>query len=190
VYQKSVVRKKSESSTTEGFGLVFIDDNGNGATDTIRLLIPNPKPVIDVVKEQPKEEKRFLDISTDTVKITEKPVVPIQPVTKETVPEKNIVKKDCSDQANESDFFKLRKFMAAAEGDDEMIGEARKYFKTRCFTTEQIKNLSLLFLNDEGKYKFFDAAYDYVTDAANFKSLQNELKDDYYITRFKAMLRN
>jgi hypothetical protein len=39
---RSVVLRKSESSTTEGFGLVFID-NQNGAIDTIRLLIPNQR---------------------------------------------------------------------------------------------------------------------------------------------------
>ncbi|HWR33260.1 MAG TPA: DUF4476 domain-containing protein, partial [Chitinophagaceae bacterium] len=189
-YQQSVVIKKSESSTTEGFGLIFIDNYGNGTNDTIRLLIPNPKPVIDVIADQPKEEKKFLDITTDTANRSEASVVTKQPQSIETVTEKSLVKKECSSQATESDFFKLRKIMAAAEGDDDMISEARKYFKTQCFTTEQIKNISLLFLNDEGKYKFFDAAYNYAADAANFSSLQNEIKDEYYITRFKAMLRN
>ena len=51
-----------------------------------------------------------------------------------------------------------------------------------------IKNLSTLFLNDDGKYKFFDAAYTHVSDPENFSSLAAELKDEYYINRFKAML--
>ena len=42
---------------------------------------------------------------------------------------------------------------------------------------------------DDGKYKFFDAAYNYVSDRDNFPSLEAELKDQYYINRFKAMLR-
>ena len=67
-FKPTVVTKRAESSTTEGFGLVFIDDLGNGANDTIRLLIPNPKPVITIIKEEPKEEKKFLDILPDTVK--------------------------------------------------------------------------------------------------------------------------
>ena len=71
-----------------------------------------------------------------------------------------------------------------------MLTEAKKYFKTKCFTTGQVKNLGLLFLNDEGKYKFFDLAYAYVTDIDKFSVLQNELKEEYYINRFKAMLRN
>ncbi len=80
--------------------------------------------------------------------------------------------------------------MAAAEGDDGMLLEAKNYFKTKCFTTGQIKNLGSMFLNDEGKYKFFDLAYTYVTDMDKYSVLQNELKEEYYINRFKAMLRN
>ena len=80
--------------------------------------------------------------------------------------------------------------MAAKETDDAMISEAKNYFKTKCFTSEQVKNLSALFLNDENKYKFFDAAYSYVSDADKFSALQSEIKDEYYINRFRAMLRN
>ena len=79
--------------------------------------------------------------------------------------------------------------MAAADNDDDMISEARKNFKTNCFSVYQIRNLSTLFLNDEGKYKFFDAAYPFSSDPHNFISLQLELKESYYINRFKAMIK-
>ena len=108
----------------------------------------------------------------------------------DTTSTKLVSKNNCAAIADETDFFKLRKRMAAAESDDEMITEAKKVFKIKCFGTAQLKNLSTLFLNDEGKYKFFDAAYKYVSDAEAFNSLQAELKDEYYTTRFKAMLRN
>ena len=189
-YKTSQVKKWSESSTTEGFGLVFIDDYENGIKDTIRLVIPNPKPVVAIIKEEPKEEKKFLDISTEPEKKEEEKVAEIKQVVTELPIEKAIIKNSCNEVATESDFFKLRKRMAAAESDDEMITEAKKVFKIKCFGTAQLKNLSTLFLNDEGKYKFFDAAYKYVSDAEAFSSLQTELKDEYYTTRFKAMLRN
>lgn len=188
VYKQSVVTRKSESSTTEGFGLVFIDQISNEASDTIRLLIPNPKPIVVVPVQKPVEEKKFLDITTDSVK-AEMPDT-IQKMTTEPAAEIKPEKKNCPEQATESDFFTLRKIMAGVAGDDEMVAEAKKYFKAKCFTTDQIRNLSFLFLNDAGKYKFFDVAYEYVTDAGNFPSLQKELKEEYYINRFKAMLRN
>jgi hypothetical protein len=98
-------------------------------------------------------------------------------------------KKKCASVAAESDFLKLRKKMAAGKGDDNMVDEAKKYFKTKCFAVTQLKNLSTLFLEDGGKYKFFDASYSYVSDPENFSSLVSEMKDEYYINRFKAMLR-
>ena len=102
---------------------------------------------------------------------------------------KPIAKNNCRGIAGEADFMKLRKNMASETDDDDMVDEARKYFKSKCFTTSQIRNLSVLFLDDLGKYKFFDLAYMFVSDAENFPSLQSELKNDYYINRFKAMLK-
>jgi hypothetical protein len=195
-YKTSQVKKWSESSTTEGFGLVFIDDYENGIRDTIRLVIPNPKPVVNMAKEEPKEEKKFIDINTETAKkeelpvVTENKIAEAKQVFTETAVEKAAPKNNCNELASESDFFKLRKKMAAEENDDNMISEARKIFKIKCFTSAQLKNLSTLFLNDEGKYKFFDVAYKYVSDAEAFTTLQSELKDEYYASRFKAMLRN
>jgi Domain of unknown function (DUF4476) len=193
-YKKSVVTKRSESSTTEGFSLVFFDDNQNGVKDTIRLLIANPKPVIAALKEDAKEEKKFLDIPADTVKKENSREVKKEPVM-DTVnsvsqPISTSSKNNCPAIADGSDFQMLRKNMAAAENDDDMLNAASTFFKTKCFSVHQLKNLAALFLNDAGKYKFFDAAYTFVTDAENYPSLQSELKEEYYINRFKAMLRN
>lgn len=165
------VRRWSESSTSEGFGVVYIDIYGDGSMDTIRIFIPNQKTLATITKEEPQDEKAFI-------------------ATKDL--QKNDVEKTsaCADVATDNDFLKLRKLMAATESDDDMIVEAKKAYKVKCYTTLQVKNLGALFLTDEGKYKFFDASYQYVADAAAFNSLQSELKDEYYTTRFKAMLRN
>lgn len=193
VYLKSVVTKRSESSTTEGFGLVFIDNYEAGTSDTIRLLIPNPKPIAGFLKNESKEEKKFLEITTDPQPAQTKTSEQEKPKKEERQVEKPVeapaLPANCQAVADETDFFKLRKAMASAEGDDEMIAEAKRYFKLKCFTTDRIKNLSTLFLNDEGKYNFFDAAYKYVINKTEFGMLQNELKDEYYVNRFKAMIR-
>jgi hypothetical protein len=187
-YKRSFVTRKSESSTSEGFGLTFIDEYPDGKKDTIRIIIPNQKISIAEIKEQPKEEKKFLDVSAnDTAKSGEPG---IKPANTKTLPAATVAKNGCSSLASETDFLKLRKKMAAETTDDGMVGEAKKYFKTKCFTVIQLKNLSTLFLNDAGKYKFLDTAYSYASDQENFLSLAAELKDEYYINRFKAMLRN
>ena len=194
IYQKSIVTRKSESSTTTGFSMLFIDDYGNGEKDTIRILIPEFRPATKEIKQEQKDNKKFLDIIADTVKQDKEIILDngekSKPVQEKSLANQEVVKNNCKEIADESDFLKLRKDMAAVTTDDDMTDAAKKYFRTKCFTTIQIKNLSALFLNDAGKYKFFDAAYSFVSDAWNFSSLQSELKEEYYINRFKAMLRN
>lgn len=99
------------------------------------------------------------------------------------------VNSDCKAFASNEDFLKLRKKMAAENNMDDMLKTARKYFRSKCFSTEQVKDLSYLFLTNEGKYKFFDAAYPFTSDSDQYEILESQLTDDYYLTRFKAMIR-
>jgi hypothetical protein len=79
--------------------------------------------------------------------------------------------------------------MILENNDDDMIYVARKVFKTKCFKADQIKNLAYLFLTDQGKYKFLDAAFPYVYDTGEFKKLGTRLlKDEYFLNRFNAMI--
>jgi hypothetical protein len=175
-YKRSTVRLRTESSTTMGIGLVFLDLRSDNVVDTIRILIP-PENREPIQPEPKQEEKKFLDItSADSAKKDNSNPVAVR-------------SNNCKAVATDDDFFKLRKKMVGENGDNNMISEARKVFRTKCFSTTQIKNLGTLFLTDEYKYRFFDAAYQYVSDTENFASLQGELKDEYYINRFKAMLR-
>ncbi len=98
------------------------------------------------------------------------------------------VNSDCRDFATDADFLKLRKKMAAENDNEAMIRSAKKIFRSKCFSTEQIKNLSYLFLTDEGKYMFFDAAYPFTSDSDQFHQLGSQLSDEYYINRFNAMI--
>jgi hypothetical protein len=210
-YKQSVVTHKEPIIAEDGVNIIFFDEQSNGIIDTIRILIPPLKTIIAETKEVPKEERKFLEISSDTVatavvvppvvippavvdtkKTGEQPkVTPVATETKPVVAEtsKPAHRNNCKGVATDKDFLGLRKKMAAETDDDDMVDEARKYFKTKCFTTQQMKNLSALFLDDLGKYKFFDLAYIFVSDIENFGSLASELKNDYYISRFKAMLK-
>jgi hypothetical protein len=194
IYRKSTVIRGAESSTTEGTAFTFFDQHPGGKTDTIRILIPDETKKLVPAPEIKPEEKRFLEIiqpdtlqkqNTGEVKDTLTKFAPPQEPPGPVIAKKN----NCPQSATDDDFYKLRKKMAGESNDDNMISEAKRVFRIKCFTVQQLKNLSSLFLSDEGKYKFFDAAYSYVSDIANFSSLQNELKEEYYINRFKAMLR-
>lgn len=166
---------------------------------------PINKPVEAVTPQQKTENGKFIDmelpnpnstgkpVTTDTVIITTKKIQDSSGIVKQAEPVKKppvIANTDCRNFATQDDFLKLRKKMAAENGDDDMVAAARKVFKTKCFTTEQVKNLAVLFLKDEGRYKFFDAAYPFVSDSYNFPELEHQLSDEYFITRFKAMVRH
>jgi len=183
VFKKSVVKKHSESSTSEGFGLVFYDAYDDGQ-DTISLLIPNPPIIINQSAENDSSDLQKGSAPVNEIKNDTQFQAPIVVAVKTNSPEKV----QCKITASDNDFLKLRKNMAAENTDEAMVASAKKTFKTKCFTTEQIKNLGALFLTSSGKYQFFDAAYLHVTDPENFSSLESEIKDDYYLKRFKALI--
>lgn len=95
---------------------------------------------------------------------------------------------NCKNIATDDDYSRLRKKMAMETSDDKMISEAKKFYRNKCFTTSQIKALSTLFLSDEGRFKFFDASFVSVADAAQYSSLQTEFIDPAYRDRFKSLL--
>lgn len=133
-----------------------------------------------VVKEQPKTEP-----SAPAVQVTKPVADPVTETKPAAIPNSN-----CKDNAGEDDFMKLRKRMAAQSKEEAMVSEAKKVFKTRCFSTAQLKNLAVLFLTDEWRYRFYDAALPFVSDFGSFKSLGDTITDDYYRKRFQALLPN
>src|SRR5688572_1415967 len=175
-HKKSVVVKKSESSTTEGFGITFVDEYADGEKDTIQIIIPNQTSILANMDGQPEDESRFIDVKE----------LPRQDKLAST---KNIANNNCSSVASENDFLKLRKKMVGQKTDDSMINEAEKVFKAKCFTIEQVKNLGNLFLNEAGKFQFYEAAYPHSSDRDNFTVLQAEFKDNYFIHRFKNLVK-
>lgn len=179
---KPIITKKEDEEKATVKETKFLDiDMQNPNAKTVEKKAetnPNVEKILERKVVQPATEKP----TTDIAKQIEKPATTNKPVVN--------FNSDCKANADETEFLKIRKKMASASSDDGMISAAAKFFKSTCFSVDQIKNLSLLFLNDGGKYKFFDAAYPRISDTQNFASLQSQLTDAYYVTRFKAMLHN
>jgi hypothetical protein len=152
---------------------VFLDNSG-GEVDTIRLLIPFPV-------RSSAEGTNAREAAAAAA-----PTVQTAPVQQSVSTQQ--AKAACADNATDRDFLKLRRSMAAENNDERMIAHARKYFRSKCFSTEQVRNLSTLFLTSAAKYQFFDAAFGYVSDARSFAALGSEIKDEYYARRFKALI--
>ena len=182
------IEKIENAAAPEGRSMVYIDHSGNIA-DTVRVFVP--ADAISV-KEEPVKGKKIIEPEVRTpvvTKITEEATSLPESNTKTTKSVLNF-NSDCRSNATDEDFLKMRKKMASEKTDENMVNVARKYFKSKCYSSEQIKNLGLLFLNDSGRYTFFDLAYAHVYDPQNYGTLQSQLSMEYYISRFRAMIRN
>ena len=201
-----IVARLSENTNDQGREMVYVADG-----DTISIFIPTEVVAISAdlaakntaeiksTEIKPAEEKAIVEpVATETKPVVieakkETEVILIQPVpvTKEAPKETSVtmVNSDCRAYANDEDFMKLRKKMASEENEIKMVVVAKKAFKSKCYGTAQIKNLSVLFLNDSGRFQFFESAYPYVSDSNSFNVLMSQLRDPYYITRFEALIR-
>ncbi len=158
------INKVAEQADSDGLHLSFADKSSK-TPDTIYVVIPASSSKAN---------------GGDTVK------VPASEITLKKSGSEPVF--SCT-PASEEDFRKLRKKMASVATDEKMIGIATKFYRERCFTTAQIRLLSTLFLSDEGRYRFFDSSYPYAADPSNYNMLEKEFIDNYYLNRFKAMLR-
>lgn len=155
-----------------------------GAPKFIEIELPNPhKATEEKESGEPKKAEDPKTVATPSKpeenNIETPKAAPLQ-----------MINSDCKTVASEDDFIKARKKMTAQKSDDDMVNAAKKLFKQKCYSTAQVKNLSVLFLKDEGKYKFFDAVYPFVYDSREFKQLESQLTEEYYISRFRSMIRN
>jgi len=142
-----------------------------------------PAPVQQAVQPVAKKDSVNAVVHNDTFKDSTKAI-------KNQAPPLVMVNSDCKEIALDSDIDKLRIKMLLVVSDEDRLALARKLYKQKCLAVRQVKALSELFKSDEGKYKWFDAVYPFVTDAGNFASLAELIKSDYYLNRFKAMIRN
>ena len=215
---KSTVQQLKKFDSYEGSDFVFEIVTGEGIRDTVRLFIAKDTVIrdtiqptvvnsgiktdtIQVIREEKKEpvsepiitkEEKKEKIPEQVAKIEEpkKEEVKPQVIAEQKTEPRPLPNSNCTSTATEDDFMKLRRKMASESKDEAMINVAKKVFHVKCFSTAQIKNLAVLFLNDEGRYRFYDAAMLYVTDFSNFKSLGETIQDDYYKKRFLALLPN
>ncbi|MFD2919729.1 hypothetical protein ACFS6H_08435 [Terrimonas rubra] len=134
-------------------------------------------------------EEAFENGSKELITIIVPPAKEIFKETPATTTQQPILKANiCKNNASEKDFLAVRRKMVAKTNDEAMIEEAEKVFKTKCFTTTQVKNLGNMFLSNAGKYNFFAMAKNYVSDINNFPGLAAELKDNFYIGQFNKLI--
>lgn len=94
----------------------------------------------------------------------------------------------CVNLATEADYLRVRKLMSAETSDDKMIQIAKKSFANKCFYTEQIQKLGLLFLSEQSRLKFFKTSYSVIFDRYNYPSLETQFTLSSVINQFRQSL--
>jgi hypothetical protein len=162
------VRKIFNKRTNAGIDQIYVDASGK-TIDTIAIFIPwYTMPAKDTIKEA-------------------KP----QLVKEQTMQSKNIdmaPSNNCIVVASEKDVANFSMKLQAAPILKSKLKIASVILNEKCYTVNQIKRLSVLMINDSGKINFFKLAQKNVSDARNFSSLENEIKDESLKQEFKALI--
>lgn len=198
---KPAVAKLQDYVNGKGRTLIYADSSAAGI-DTISVVIDlDPDTVKDLAVQKPVIETKLVDtpqkaaqVVADTPKVVaESPVVAGAEVKDSVVTgEKKklvLINSDCANFATDNDIDKLRVKILDEPSIESKVAATRKLFKNKCIYTRQIRALSELFPNDEGRYKFFEQCYPYTADTAEFRSLLSLLSEDAYIARFKSLVR-
>lgn len=138
----------------------------------------------EVAKQEPLKTDAQIQPDTTSVKKST-PNVTAGTSTKKLV----MFNSDCQMVASEQDVDKLRVRIMAETNIDGRLGASKKFYRSKCLITRQVKALSELFMNDEEKYRFFETSYPHVYDTANYKQLLNLLTEEPYIGRFKTLIK-
>lgn len=102
-------------------------------------------------------------------------------------PEGRSDRTDCRSTQSVKQLGDLRRRMESLRDEEAKVAEALREMRIRCFTTEQVRSLLVVFDREEGRYKLLSTAYPLVQDPSNYPSLLPVLKDPYFIHRFKRL---
>jgi len=94
---------------------------------------------------------------------------------------------DCRSSQSVKQLGDLRRRMESLRDEEAKVAEAVREMRLRCFTTEQVRSLLVVFDREEGRFKMLNAGYPFVQDPSSYPSLLPVLKDPYFIHRFKRL---
>ena len=211
LYRSAGVVKLSERHSPKNVRLVYADHSGSKKIDTIVVIIPVDTPAVDKTAGRqphaadtsrvPATRAHGPNPDTPTVGTSTaaayRPTIPPTSSTEAARPHPVdtthraakatvFVNSDCHDFASDFDVDKLRVRMLETGKDDDRLAVARKTFKSKCFSTRQIRTLSEVFTSDAAKFRFFEAAWPFAADE-HFHELSDLLADPVYNSKFKTM---
>jgi hypothetical protein len=182
-------------SSDQGTDLIYIVTEGS-KNDTIRVFIPKSTAIIDPPTLSPthtkdtatKKDNKFLNFELKNPNNGEKDWAIPEPKNKDTMAKAELVNTTCKKIANDDDYITLRKKMAGELNETKMIELAKKAFEQRCFMTQHIKNLSVLFIDENNKFDFIKLSYSFVYDSQSYASLGKLFSNQQFISQFNSLI--
>ena len=175
--KKSKVRLEP-SNVKQDFS--FLDSTGRSLTYTIKVGDKEDHVVVFISYEKPlvfpkEEPDSLIPVAVDAI------IAPdaIQTEVKQVI--------RCSANAEEKDFIKLRRKMTQEDNEEKMIEVAEKSFKDKCYSTDQVRYLAVLFINEDNRLAFIRMSVNYISDLSMFGTLQQLFNTDKNINSFKEI---
>jgi len=158
----ALTRRLLAFSDSTGYQLVFADPDLSGHVDTISVWVPSL-----------------------TLRLPAENAISVSSQSGALMPS---VRMDCAGMVSAMELGQLRRRMESIPNEDAKVAAALREFRYRCFTTEQVRSLLVVFFREEGRLKLLDAAYSRVFDPASFPSLQSVFKDPNMMKRFRRLI--
>lgn len=188
------IKKISEQRTATALRLSYTDHAKGHKTDTIDIQIPleilvSPRvtapmdtPSLPPANGAPPTSGTPPANGVDSVKTA----APPGSASKRPKDKLVVINSDCRNFASDDDAARLKGKMQAISDDEARIAAAKKVFKLKCFTTNQLKSLTEPFAKEAVKYRFLETAYPFVSDD-RFRELSGLFTDSLYIAKFKTL---
>ncbi len=193
------IQKISSEINNLGLEMIYADQSENDTVIAAITLVKDSVQAINLSEtlsdSNAENDTSGSNRATEQKKDPETPAIQPPSVKKDTATKMDflvvktpMINSNCSKNAVKADVEKLERKMVSENTDDDKLKAAKKVFKSKCFTTQYIRELSGLFITSAGKYNFFDMAYPYVSDSGLYHTLESEIFDVYYLKRFQALI--
>jgi len=158
----------------------FLDSTGRSLTYTIKEGDTEDHVVVFISYEKPlvfpkAEPDSIMPVAIEQIITPENTQTQVQQVLR------------CSSNAEEKDFLKLRRKMTQEDNEEKMIEVAEKAFKDKCYSTDQVRYLAVLFINEDNRLAFIRISVNYISDLSLFGTLQQLFNTEKNINSFKEI---
>jgi len=158
----------------------FLDSTGRSLTYTIKEGDTEDHVVVFISYEKPlvfpkAEPDSIMPVAIEQIITPENTQTQVQQVIR------------CSSNAEEKDFLKLRRKMTQEDNEEKMIEVAEKAFKDKCYSTDQVRYLAVLFINEDNRLAFIRISVNYISDLSLFGTLQQLFNTEKNINSFKEI---